>query len=205
MAAQAVAGVECSRVSQVEPVHRRWEDTVLDVEDEVIVRAHQAVRHAGPPGPAGHACQVAKELEPVDIVAKELRDTPDTVREDVEHPGSRVSWRSGHRRPRGSPTSVAESEATSSRIGIVTWYRSCPLRTRLRRTTARATGPRSPANARRAPAGALQCLCPPSRRELFRLVTRGERRGLERAQPSEHTWRRKQIRRRGLGGAGGAS
>src|SRR5581483_4571508 len=86
-----------------------------------------------------------------------------------------------------------------------TWYRSCPLRTRLRRTTARATGPLSPANARRAPAGALQCLCPPSRRELFRLVTRGERRGLERAQPSEHTWRRKQIRRRGLGGAGGAS
>jgi hypothetical protein len=85
VAAESVATVEVARVPLVEGLHGNGKDSVIDLDEQVVVRSHQTEAHASPFEPCSHSAETPKELEAVCVVAKMRRRRPDAVRVDVEH------------------------------------------------------------------------------------------------------------------------
>ena len=72
-------------------MHRHGENAVPNLDDQVVMRPHQAVLHARPAWTTGRSRKVTEQLEPVDVVPVEAWRDPDTVGVDVEDAGSDVT------------------------------------------------------------------------------------------------------------------
>lgn len=82
-----VSSVEMQGVGVIERLHGAGKNAFSNVQDEVVVRAHQTEAHAPPFGLHRHSRQVAQELEPVVIIPKVGSCSPDAVRPDMEEAG----------------------------------------------------------------------------------------------------------------------
>ena len=90
MAAAAVALVEQLRVAAVQPLHARGEVRGRRLDDEVVVRVHQAVPVDGPAELACHHAQQVQEVDAVDVHAED-RCVTDAVGCDVKEPVREIS------------------------------------------------------------------------------------------------------------------
>ena len=88
--------VERLRVRAVQPLHAGRQVGDLGGEDDVVVRAHQAVRVERPGMLLARVREHGEEVEPVDVIEEDHR-ARDAVRRDVERPVGQVPARnSGH-------------------------------------------------------------------------------------------------------------
>src|SRR5579885_288215 len=86
VATPPVAAIEHACVAVVERLHRRGKDSVADLDDQVVVGAHQAEAYAPPLARSGNAGQSTQEFQAIEIVAVIGIGGPDAMRPDMEHP-----------------------------------------------------------------------------------------------------------------------
>ena len=72
VAAEAVARVEAAGVTSAQVVHAVGEGAVTDLDNEVGVVGHEAVADARPGGGSYYLSELAKEVDPVDVIAEEV-------------------------------------------------------------------------------------------------------------------------------------
>jgi hypothetical protein len=91
MAAEAVPAVVMQCICEVQAAHASRQRTVLNADNQVIVRLHEAIRDTVPASAPRRLRETPEELEPVDIVSIESRGGPHAMRVDVEKAGGSVS------------------------------------------------------------------------------------------------------------------
>jgi L-glutamine---4-(methylsulfanyl)-2-oxobutanoate aminotransferase len=97
VAGAAVAEIERSRVVAVEAAHSRLQRLGRNLEDQVVVRGHEAERAADPVHPNDRPDELRAEHRPVVVVAKDGR-RPGAPGVDVVDPGRHcTSWDACHR------------------------------------------------------------------------------------------------------------
>src|SRR5579859_1477384 len=88
--------VEVPRIAQVESVHGSWKYTGFDLHDQVVVRRHQTEGDASPPGLRGNSCELAQEVDSINVVTKVGLRRPNAMCEDVEGSSFKVARLMGH-------------------------------------------------------------------------------------------------------------
>jgi hypothetical protein len=91
MSAEPVAAIEVRRVPVVEGLHRNRKRSVGDLDDEVVVGAHQAETNAPPSNLRAHQSEAAEKVETIDVVSEVSLRGPDAVREHVEGAGGSIA------------------------------------------------------------------------------------------------------------------
>jgi hypothetical protein len=118
--AAAVTLVEELRVAAVQPLHARGEVLCRRLEDEVVVRVHQAVPVDDPAELARHHAQQVQEVEAVDVDTED-RCVTDAVGRDVKDPVREISAQQPcHLVFDGSAGDAEDSPACAFRHRIVT-------------------------------------------------------------------------------------
>jgi hypothetical protein len=118
--AAAMALVEELRIAAVQTLHARGEVLGRRLDDEVVVRAHEAIRVNDPVVVARDHGQQVEEVEPVDV-HEEDRCVADAVGRDLEEPVWQISsQQSRHLAFDGSERDAQDSPLRAFRHGIVT-------------------------------------------------------------------------------------
>jgi hypothetical protein len=89
-ASPPVTGVVFARVMAVEPVEGAGELARRSLDDDVVVRSHDAVGMKRQAGPSHSSSEVDHEEQPIAVVAEEHR-LPDRLSRDVEEAGRQVA------------------------------------------------------------------------------------------------------------------
>jgi len=110
MSATTVAVVEELRIAAVEALHSLGQVRCRGLDDEVVVRAHEAVRVHLPAKLAGDHREQVEEVDPVDV-GDEDRGVADAVRRHVEDPVRKAASQYS----RHLASTVARPERPSSR------------------------------------------------------------------------------------------